>query len=165
VQGRNHDAWIWRNGPARPLPAGLQLLADSGYEGCGNGELVTPFKRPKRQLLEYDEWMYNSSLGWFRSTIEHTFAYIKRFGILKFAFRGSLDTAGLLRLHNAFKVILHIRYGAFDWVAAADLHTPIADGECADRPTNRQPIDRSSRRICLQPISALPSPMESVQIG
>ena len=65
----------------RGLPAGVKLLGDRGYVGCGP-RLITPFKRPPGELLEFDEWLYNATHGWFRSPVEHFFAYIKRFAVL-----------------------------------------------------------------------------------
>jgi hypothetical protein len=80
AQGRRHDASIFRDPDNLPIPAGVKLLGDLGFVGCG-ANIITPHKRT-RKVLTYNEWMYNRTHSWFRSVIEHTFAYLKRYAVL-----------------------------------------------------------------------------------
>jgi hypothetical protein len=76
-----NDKRIWDQPIDRKLPEEVELLGDKGYVGA-QPTIRTPYKKPPRQLLEYDEWLFNTAHSWFRSPIEHFFGYLKRFSVL-----------------------------------------------------------------------------------
>jgi DDE superfamily endonuclease len=76
------DISIYRNNPA-PLDDDECILGDKAY--CDSElehKIITPIKKKKHRQLTEDENAYNKVLGWYRSSIEHTFGYMKRFKII-----------------------------------------------------------------------------------
>lgn len=61
-----------------PLDPGERLLGDKAY--LGEPEyLIAPYKRkPNGPPISGRKWHFNNIHAWYRSTIEHTFAFIKR---------------------------------------------------------------------------------------
>jgi hypothetical protein len=45
-------------------------------------KIITPIKKQKRKKLSDEAEQYNELVGWYRSSIEHTFGFMKRFRIL-----------------------------------------------------------------------------------
>ena len=66
-----------------PLDADECIFGDKAY--CDNtlrNKIITPFKKPRHRELNREEGYYNKMLGWYRTSIEHTFGYMKRFIII-----------------------------------------------------------------------------------
>lgn len=60
-----------------PLAAGERLLGDKAY--IGDARLIAPVKKRRGvPVLAQRDQAYTLLHGWYRSTIEHCFAYIKR---------------------------------------------------------------------------------------
>lgn len=101
--GSIHDIKLWNlYGPR--LSLGEKLLADKGYISSRNPELIVPYKNPSN--LTDDEKSFNRVLQWYRTTIEHSFAYIKRFTILSGCYRGKI-TVRDCHIQAALKIIVH----------------------------------------------------------
>ena len=109
--GRTHDLTLRRRGP--PVPAGGRVHADSAYQGYEKEHPATeiPYKRPPGGRLAKDEKEYNRALSSFRVRIEHVFARLKSFRILRDVFRYPRATyhatirivAGILNLQAGFE--------------------------------------------------------------
>ncbi len=109
--GRTHDLTLRRRGP--PMPAGCRVYADSAYQGYTREHPATeiPYKRPPGGRLAKDEREYNRALPSFRVRIEHVFARLKSFRILRDVFRYPRATyhatirivAGILNLQAGFQ--------------------------------------------------------------
>ena len=109
--GRTHDLTLRRRGP--PVPEGCRVYADSAYQGYEEEHPATeiPYKRPPGGRLAKDEREYNRALSSFRVRIEHVFARLKTFRILRDVFRYPRATyhatirivAGILNLQAGFQ--------------------------------------------------------------
>jgi len=73
--GVRHDSRIYRESPP-PLVPGERLLGDKAY--VGHASLIAPFKRNPPRGLSRRKRAYNVLHSWYRVTIEHCFAYLKR---------------------------------------------------------------------------------------
>ena len=65
------------------LAASECILGDKAY--CDQNlvnTIITPIKKQKRKRLSDEENEYNKLHGWYRSSIEHTFGFMKRFRII-----------------------------------------------------------------------------------
>jgi hypothetical protein len=95
------------------VPAGGRVHADSAYQGYEKEHPATeiPYKRPPGGRLAEDEREYNRALASFRVRIEHVFARLKSFRILRDVFRYPRATyhatirivAGILNLQAGFQ--------------------------------------------------------------
>jgi len=65
------------------------FLADKGYVG-GHG-VETPHKKLPGRDLSQTQKDYNAVIAWFRATIEHVYAQMKRFRIFGGIFRGKIQ--------------------------------------------------------------------------
>lgn len=66
-----------------PLDESECIFGDKAY--CDKklaNKIIAPIKKRKYSQLSDPENKYNQVLGWYRSSIEHTFGYMKRFRIL-----------------------------------------------------------------------------------
>ena len=109
--GRTHDLALRRRGP--PVPAGGRVHADSAYQGYEKEHPATesPYKRPPGGRPAKDERGYNRARSSFRVRIEHVFARLKSFRILRDVFRYPRATyhatirivAGILNLQAGFE--------------------------------------------------------------
>ena len=109
--GRTHDLTLRRRGP--PVPEGGRVYADSAYQGYEKEHPATeiPYERPPGGRLAKDEREYNRALSSFRVRIEHVFARLKTFRILRDVFRYPRATyhatirivAGILNLQAGFQ--------------------------------------------------------------
>ena len=72
--------------------------ADGVYSGVHH--LIAPFRKPKHAPLAID-WH-----GWFRARVEHTFATLWSFNLIKHVWPGRGEE-GLRRLGNRLKVLMH----------------------------------------------------------
>ena len=91
-----------------PLEKGECIMGDKAYCSADlEDELVAPIKKPRKGQLTQDETDYNAEHGWYRSSIEHCFGYMKRFKILSGVFRGNVSDSETL-LADAVKIITHV---------------------------------------------------------
>ena len=108
--GRAHDARIAVETPP-PVPAGRTILGDAAYVSV-NPSILPPFKKSPGKALSFEEKKYNRVHQWYRATVEHFFAYVKRFRVLSTRYRckpgtDSFSRTSVARLHAAFAVIIH----------------------------------------------------------
>jgi hypothetical protein len=103
--GTTSDIDIYRqNSP--PLLDGEKLLADKAYQG-ERRTLIVPFKKKKgEQRLTPIRYAFNRVHQWYRATVEHSFAYIKRFHILNGRYRGRISR-NADHLQRAAHIIIH----------------------------------------------------------
>jgi hypothetical protein len=73
--GVTHDVELFRQ-VTPPLQDGERLLGDKAYVGEPE-DLIVPYKKRKGVLSERRE-NFNVVHSWYRATIEHCFAYVKR---------------------------------------------------------------------------------------
>ena len=107
VPGKCHDKKATERERLR-LPQGIDLLADSGFEGLNVGEasVITPWKRRAGRRLHWRRKRFNRLLAGHRIAVEHTLASVKRLKILRDEFRnrrqGMVDTVMEIgcTLHN-----------------------------------------------------------------
>lgn len=74
--GTTHDVRLSRNHPP-PLTAGQRLLGDKAY--IGNAQIIAPIKKRRAAALSQRDAAYNVVHSWYRTSIEHCFAYLKRY--------------------------------------------------------------------------------------
>jgi hypothetical protein len=87
--GAKSDIALWRNfGPA--MGSGDFVLGDKGYQG--DESIHSPYKKPKGRKLSQAKKDYNRVLSWFRVTVEHCFAQMKKFSILQSRVRFHLQS-------------------------------------------------------------------------
>ena len=61
-----------------PLADGERLLGDKAYVGL-RGRVIAPYKKKSRAAgLSERRLAFNMVHGWYRATIEHCFAFVKR---------------------------------------------------------------------------------------
>src|SRR5690349_1979800 len=66
-----------------PLAKGEYILGDKAYTDRSLSHYVlAPIKKQKHSSLSPEQHYFNDMLSWYRSSIEHTFGYMKRFNIL-----------------------------------------------------------------------------------
>jgi hypothetical protein len=109
--GRTHDLALRRRGP--PVPEGCRVHADSAYQGYEKEHPATeiPYRRPPGGRLAKDEREYNRARSSFRVRIEHVFARLQSFRILRDVVRYPRPTyyatirvvAGILNLQAGFE--------------------------------------------------------------
>lgn len=123
--GPTHDLTIW-NKKHIDLDNGDKLLADKAYCSVLHEDVfVTPFKKPHSRNLEEEEEAFNTAHAFYRATVEHVFAYLKRYKILSSSYRGLIKitqedigdiknddnddnlSSFCSRLGNAVKIIIH----------------------------------------------------------
>src|SRR5689334_19363758 len=81
-----HDKELWeRHRREFRLGPRESILADKAYVSCT--QVLHPFKKPRGGTLTVQQEASNIVHSWYRSTVEHAFAYLKRFRILR-KFRG-----------------------------------------------------------------------------
>jgi hypothetical protein len=115
--GTHHDVELYRQ-YSPPLDDDEEVLADLAYIGGGD-RLSVPFKkqvvtvqvgRRKRRHtipLSAAQVVYNRIHSWYRSTIEHTFGYVKRFRILNSTYRGRVLQKPEY-IARAVRIIMHV---------------------------------------------------------
>jgi hypothetical protein len=108
--GRTSDIALWRAYPP-PLERHERLLGDKAYSSrADRAHLIAPYKKRKgADRLRGRKWHFNNVHAWYRATVEHCFAYVKRFRILNSVFRGHIlrDSAHLAAV---VKIIMHTNY-------------------------------------------------------
>jgi len=100
VEGKRHDKQLACDDPSLyAIPPGSTLLADSGYLGLNKAskrlKLITPYKKPKGKPLADFQKQNNQQISRIRVRVEHPFAWMKHFHILKHQFRGRIKQADL----------------------------------------------------------------------
>jgi hypothetical protein len=86
--GVRSDISIWRrDGPW--LGHAEYVLGDKAY--IGDGDIISPYKKPALGSLSQVKKDVNTIHSWFRATVEHTFAPMKSFHILGLIFRGKVS--------------------------------------------------------------------------
>jgi hypothetical protein len=88
VPARRHDKRVAEQARLR-LPARVDLLGDSGFEGldAGAAGVVTPWKRHRGRKLHWQRRRFNRVLAGHRIGVEHVFASVKRLRVLRDEFR------------------------------------------------------------------------------
>jgi len=62
-----------------PLLDGERLLGDKAYASHADRDhLIAPYKKQRQRALTQRQWHFNNVHAWYRSTIEHCFAFVKR---------------------------------------------------------------------------------------
>ena len=100
VEGKRHDKKIAEEDPIwHKFPPGSLCIGDSGYQGLDETnsrvKVVTPKKKPKGKELTESEKKNNTSISSIRTPVEHPFAWMKHFYILKNQFRGRVTQADI----------------------------------------------------------------------
>ena len=88
--GVRHDSKLFETHPP-PLENGEQWLADLAYVKHGRLKTcVCAYKKQPGKQLTKQQSAFNVMHSWYRCTVEHTIAYVKRFKILGGIFRGKV---------------------------------------------------------------------------
>lgn len=100
VEGKRHDKKLAEEDPVwRKFPPGSLCIGDSGYQGLDETNLrvkvVTPKKKPPGKELTESEKKNNTVISSIRTPVEHPFAWMKHFHILKHQFRGRINQADI----------------------------------------------------------------------
>lgn len=98
VEGKRHDKKLAEDDPTYySIPPNSTVIADSGYVGLETGskeiKLVTPYKKPKGEELTEFQKQNNKTISSIRVKVEHPFAWMKHYHILKHQFRGRVKQA------------------------------------------------------------------------
>jgi IS5 family transposase len=96
ARGKTHDFALFK-GSHLPLATGIELLADTGYQGVDklHANSQTPHKKSKLHPLTKEQKQQNKRLATRRIVVEHTLRYLKRFRILKDTYRNRRKLFGL----------------------------------------------------------------------
>lgn len=88
AKGARHDFSLYKHSKAE-LPAEVECLADSGYQGLLelHKNSRTPFKKPKGGELSEEQKQFNKELAKERVVIEHIIRHLKIFRILAERYR------------------------------------------------------------------------------
>ncbi len=88
AKGARHDFSLYKHSKA-DLPAAVQCLADSGYQGLLelHENSRTPFKKPKGGDLTAEQKQFNRELASERVVIEHIIRHLKIFRIMAERYR------------------------------------------------------------------------------
>jgi hypothetical protein len=88
AKGARHDFSLYKHSKAE-LPAAVECLADSGYQGLLelHKNSRTPFKKPKGSDLTEEQKQFNKELAKQRVVIEQIIRHLKIFRILAERYR------------------------------------------------------------------------------
>ncbi len=88
AKGARHDFSLYKHSKVE-LPAAIECLADSGYQGLLqlHQNWRTPLKKPKGGELTAEEKEFNKELAKERVVIEHIIRHLKIFRILSERYR------------------------------------------------------------------------------
>ena len=102
VEGKRHDKKLLEDDPlVLKIPPNSIVLGDSGYQGAGDIhpahwiKFATPKKKPQGKELSENDKITNRFISSIRVRVEHPFAYLKHFNILKNTFRNRIEKAHL----------------------------------------------------------------------
>lgn len=85
VRGNMHDKRL-HDETELTLPEHVPVYADLGYQGTKH---ILPYKKPKNKELTEQQKQYNHFHSSLRIIVEHVFAHLKKWGILKHRFRNN----------------------------------------------------------------------------
>jgi len=105
--GVRHDVVLFQQHTPVFMPHET-VLGDKGYVG-GGARIIVPIKKPVGRVLTREQKAFNSMHSWYRATVEHAIAYLKRFGILACVYRGRIELASR-DLFQAMKIICVLSY-------------------------------------------------------
>ena len=96
VPGSVHDRKLFhRSGVAEKIPKGVVVGGDLGYRGIEeelpNHSVITPFKKPRGELLNAEQKWLNREFSSLRIIVENVIAQFKHFHALSERFRHSVD--------------------------------------------------------------------------
>lgn len=96
VPGSTHDLTLLReSGVKAELPAGLSVMADTGYRGLQDDlpdrSVALPYRRKAKGQLTPEEKLHNQLISRFRIVVENTLCELKHFQVLVARFRHSLE--------------------------------------------------------------------------
>ena len=96
VEGKRHDKTLLEDDPILTLtPPQATSVADTGYLGMDESapwiKFVIPRKKPPGGELTCQDKANNRQISSIRVRVEHPFAYLKHFNVLKQTFRGSIE--------------------------------------------------------------------------
>ncbi len=98
VEGKRHDKKLLEDDPlVMKIPPDSTVMGDSGYQGANEihpaswVKFVIPKKRPKGEDLSLPDKETNRFISSIRVKVEHPFAYLKHFNILRHAFRSKIE--------------------------------------------------------------------------
>lgn len=100
VEGKLHDKKLLElDGTMILAPPKAKILGDLGYQGADEinplVRFVTPLKKPHKAELSVADKVTNKAISSIRVRVEHPFAYMKHFAILRHPFRGTISKAQL----------------------------------------------------------------------
>lgn len=106
VEGKMHDKKLLEmDGTLILAPPNAIFMGDLGYQGAGEInptiKFVTPLKKPQGGELSDADKATNKAISSIRVRVEHPFAYLKHFAILRHPFRGAIAKAQLPFLNLA----------------------------------------------------------------
>lgn len=106
VEGKMHDKKLLEiDGTLILAPPKAIFMGDLGYLGASEInptiKFVTPLKKPQGQELSDADKTTNKAISSIRVRVEHPFAYLKHFAILRHNYRGAITKAQLPFLNLA----------------------------------------------------------------
>lgn len=109
--GCTHDVQIfYDNHPL--ISVDEKILADKAY--CGNRAKNMGIVAPHKKSINYDftteESNFNAIHGFYRSRVEHSIGYLKRFSILSQRYRGRVVGQSYPDISKFVKVLIHLNY-------------------------------------------------------
>jgi len=108
--GTRHDSYLFQDVErSYPFIEGERLLGDLAYIGKRD-RVIAPFRKlPGSHALGKVQHAFNKLHSWYRSTVEHSIGFAKRFRIIGGTYRGKLSTrSGMSLLRNTVVVIFNI---------------------------------------------------------
>lgn len=106
--GKTHDVELFRHDPTfTHIPPGAQGMGDCGYQGVQHEHpfltFIHPHKRPCGGVLDQSQKRNNRRISQIRVHVEHPFAYLKSFAILRHEYRDlNLNPHDLSNAHVPF---------------------------------------------------------------
>ena len=95
VSGNIHDKKLFDNSRIK-IPKTCNLIGDLGYVGT---DCIIPKKNSKLQKLSKDDKIYNKQHSKRRIIVEHVFAHLKKWGILRDRFRNNISHYNTIFFH------------------------------------------------------------------
>ena len=109
--GCTHDVQIFYDN--HPLIAiDEKILADKAYYGNRAKQMgiVAPHKRTINNDFSTEQSEFNAIHGFYRSRVEHSIGYLKRFSILSQKYRGRIIGQQYPNISKFIKVLIHLNY-------------------------------------------------------
>ena len=88
------------------------ILADKAYVGRRASEMgiITPFKSRRGRELTEEQKNFNLFHAFYRSRVEHSIGYLKRFAVLSQRYRGRVKGVAVPLIAKFIKVLIHLNY-------------------------------------------------------